>query len=51
MERPIFLLERWIESALWCLRERAGSTVISKGNNLSVIVKVSNVLISVQILK
>jgi hypothetical protein len=51
MERPIFLLERRIESALWRLRERSGCTVISKGNSLSVIVNASNVLIGVQILK
>ncbi len=47
----MFLLERLISSALWCLRERAGCTVISKGNNLSVIVKASNVPIGLEILK
>lgn len=47
MERPIFLVERRIESALWFLRERAGCTDISKGNKVNVVVKASNVLIGV----
>jgi len=51
MARAFFLVERRIWSARMVPALAAGCTDISKGNNLSVIVKAFNVLIGVQILK